>query len=435
MPFDRPARPASSARRIAVIGAGISGMGAAHALALDHRVTLIESRRRLGGHARTRMAGPDADASVDTGFIVFNHANYPNLVALFTELGVETRPSQMSFSASIDGGRLEYALHSLSALFAQRRNLLRPSFLRMVRDILRFNKHGLALAEARPDLTVGGLIDELGLSAAFRDHYLTPFSGAIWSTPKEKILSFPALALLRFFENHALLGAYGQHQWHTVAGGSAAYVSRLEAALTRRGVELRASAPARAVRRVPGGVEVRQEGGEFELFDEVVLACHSDDALALLSDATDDERANLGAIRYQPNAVVLHSDTSVMPQRRKVWAAWNYTETHDGPRDEIDLTYWMNALQPWLTGRDYMVTLNTTRPIREDLIWDCTELRHPVYDTGAFAAQARVARTNGARGTWFCGAWMKNGFHEDGLASAYDVVTGINAARTRVAAE
>ena len=435
MPFDRPPRPATAARRIAIIGAGISGMGAAHALALDHRVTLIEARGRLGGHARTRMAGPDADAPVDTGFIVYNHVNYPNLVALFAELGVETRPSEMSFSASIDGGRLEYALQSLNALFAQRRNLLRPSFLRMVRDILRFNKHGLALAEAKPDLSVAGLIDELGLSTGFRDHYLTPFSGAIWSTPKQRILEFPALALLRFFDNHALLGAYGQHQWYTVTGGSQAYVGRLEAALGRRGVDLRTRAPARAVRRTPAGVEVRQDGGAWEAFDEVILACHSDDALALLSDATPDERADLGAIRYQSNAVVLHSDTSLMPRRRRVWASWNYTETHHGPRDEIDLTYWMNALQPWLTGRDYMVTLNATRPIREDLIWDQTQLRHPVYDAGAFAAQARLKAANGARGTWFCGAWMRNGFHEDGLASAYDVVSGINAAPARVAAE
>ena len=435
MPFDRPHDRGVPPRRIAVIGAGISGMGAAHALALDHRVTLIEARGRLGGHARTRLAGPDRDTPVDTGFIVFNYANYPHLVALFEDLGVETRPSEMSFSASIDGGRLEYALQSLDALFAQRRNLLRPSFLRMVRDILRFNARGLALAEARPDLTVGGLIDALGLSTGFRDHYLTPFSGAIWSTPKARILDFPALALLRFFDNHALLGTYGQHQWFTVAGGSREYVSRLEESLRRRDVEIRLSAPVRAVRRDAAGVEVRLEGGDWERFDEVVLAGHSDDTLALLSDASPEERAALGAIRYQSNAVVLHSDTSLMPQRRRVWAAWNYTETHEGPRDEIDLTYWMNALQPWLRDRDYMVTLNTVRPIREELIWDQTDLRHPVYDVAAFAAQARLAAANGTRNTWFCGAWMKNGFHEDGLSSAYDVVSAINRAPARLAAE
>ena len=226
MPFDRPT---GARKRIAVIGAGISGMGAAHALATDHHVTLYEAEPRLGGHARTRLAGPNRDTPVDTGFIVFNHANYPNLVRLFDELGVETVPSNMSFGTSFGGGRLEYALHSLDALFAQRRNAVNPKFLRMVRDILHFNKHGLAAARDTT-LTVGELISKLGLSTYFRDHYLTPFSGAIWSTPKSRILDFPADALLRFFDNHALLNTHGQHQWYTVAGGSAAASQAVAAA-------------------------------------------------------------------------------------------------------------------------------------------------------------------------------------------------------------
>ena len=431
MPFDRPT---GAPKRVAVIGAGISGMGAAHALGLDHHVTLYEAEPRLGGHARTRLVGPNRDTPVDTGFIVFNHANYPNLVRLFEALGVETVPSNMSFGASFGGGRLEYALHSLDALFAQRRNAVNPKFLRMVRDILHFNKHGLAAAKDT-SLTVGELISKLGLSTYFRDYYLTPFSGAIWSTPKSRILDFPADALLRFFDNHALLNTYGQHQWYTVAGGSAAYVEKLEAAMVARGVVLRLGTPVAGVRRTADGVEVRGQGGDWEPFDEVVFATHSDDTLAILSDASAEERATLGAVRYQGNRVVLHSDTSVLPRRRKVWASWVYTEAEGRASDEIDLTYWMNSLQPWLTGPDYMVTLNSVRPIREELIWDETNLRHPVYDAAALAAQKRARAANGTNRTWVCGAWMRNGFHEDGLASALDVVARINATPARVAAE
>ena len=413
-------------RKIAVIGGGISGMGAAHALAKDHRVVLFEACPRLGGHARTRMAGPRGDVAVDTGFIVFNYANYPHLTALFDHLSVPVVKSNMSFGASFDGGRLEYALTSLDALFAQRRNVANPKFMRMIRDILHFNKHGLAACQDT-DLTIAGLLTKLGLSDYFRDHYLLPFSGAIWSTPKARILDFPAHALLRFFDNHALLGATGQHQWYTVEGGSIQYVRRLGDDLRARGVDVRLSAPIAGVRRNPAGVQVRSTGAEWEDFDEVVFATHSDDTLALLADATPDERSTLGAVRYQANDVVLHSDTAIMPQRRKVWASWIYTETHNKRSDQIDLTYWMNSLQPWLGPENYMVTLNTTRPIREELIWDQTSLRHPVYDTAALAAQDRARLMNGMNRTWFCGAWMKNGFHEDGLSSAYDVVTALNA--------
>ncbi len=422
-------------RKVAVIGAGISGMGAAHALAKDHRVVLFEACPRLGGHARTRMAGPDRDTPVDTGFIVFNYANYPYLTSLFDQLSVPVVKSNMSFGASFDGGRLEYALTSLDALFAQRRNVANPYFLRMIRDVLHFNKHGLAACQDT-DLTIGGLLSKLGLSDYFRDHYLLPFSGAIWSTPKEKILDFPAYALLKFFDNHALLGASGQHQWYTVDGGSTQYVQRLGADLARRGVDIRLGAPIAGVRRDIAGAQVRAVGTEWEDFDEVIFATHSDDTLALLADATPEETATLGAVRYQANRVVLHSDTAILPKRRNVWASWIYTEDAGKQTDQIDLTYWMNSLQPWLGPQDYMVTLNTTRTIREELIWDETNLRHPVYDTAALAAQKRAHAMNGQNRTWFCGAWMKNGFHEDGLSSAYDVVTALNAnERQELAAE
>ena len=423
MSFDAPAH---APRKIAVIGAGISGMGAAHMLGRDNAVTLFEAGARLGGHARTRMAGPKADTPVDTGFIVFNYANYPHLTALFDELNAPVVKSNMSFGASFDGGRLEYGLAGLDAIFAQRRNAVNPRFLRMIRDILHFNKHGLA-ASADETLTIGGLLSKLGLSDYFRDHYLLPFSGAIWSTPKEKIMDFPAHAMMKFFDNHALLSATGQHQWYTVQGGSREYVNRLGQAMTNQGVDVRLSAPVNAVRRTATGVEVKANGGDWEFFDDVVFASHSDDTLRMLSDATPAETASLGAIRYQPNNVVLHSDTAIMPQRKSVWSSWIYTEAAGKSGDQIDLTYWMNSLQPWLTGDDYMVTLNSTRAIRDDLIWDEVTLRHPVYDMAALVAQKQVAGMNGANRTWFCGAWMKNGFHEDGLSSAVDVVTQLQA--------
>ncbi len=417
---------ALAGRRIAVIGAGISGMGAAYMLAESHDVVLFEAENRLGGHARTKMAGRNGDQAVDTGFIVFNYANYPHMAKLFADLDVPVTKSNMSFGASIAGGKLEYGLASLGALFAQKRNLTNPKFLRMVRNILRFNARALAASD-EAGLTIGGLMNKLRLGDYFRDHYLLPLSGAIWSTPTEKILDFPAHAMMRFFENHALLGITGQHQWYTVKGGSIEYVTRLGAAMTERGVQTRLGCAVEAVRRTPQGVMVKAPGAEWEAFDEVVLATHSDITLRLLDDPSPEEQAMLGAIRYQPNSIILHSDPSVMPKNRSVWSSWVYAEGHDKVLDRIDLTYWMNSLQPWLTEDPLFVTLNTTRPIRDDLIWDKVTLHHPVYDLAALAAQEQAAQMNGTNRTWFCGAWMKNGFHEDGLSSAVDVVRAMSA--------
>ena len=411
-------------RNIAVIGAGISGMGAAYMLGSDCRVTLFEAGPKLGGHARTIIAGKNGDQPVDTGFIVFNYANYPHLAALFAELDVPVVPSNMSFGASIDGGRIEYALTDMNAVFAQRRNMVNPAFLRMLRDIFRFNKHALSFAKDRT-MTIAEFLQVLGTGRYFRDYYLSPLSGAIWSTPTEKIMDFPAHAMINFFENHALLNYSGQHQWYTVKGGSVEYVSRLAAALRARGVETRLKSDVSAVRRTAHGVELRAAGGEWEAFDEVVFATHSDDTLALLSDASAEERAALGAIRYQPNDITLHADASIMPKRRATWASWVYTEDRERTTDRIDLTYWMNSLQPIPQNDPHFVTLNTKRTIREELIYDQVTLRHPVFDLGALAAQEQVAAFNGTRNTWFCGAWMRNGFHEDGLASAVAVVDGI----------
>ena len=412
-------------RKIAVIGAGISGMGVAHMLADTHHVTLFEAEPRLGGHARTIVAGKNGDQPVDTGFIVFNYANYPHMAALFDRLDVPVVKSNMSFGASLKGGQLEYALTSLSALFAQKRNIVNPKFLGMVRDILKFNAQALIIAQDR-SLTTGQFLAQLGTGDWFRDYYLLPLSGAIWSTPVEQIMDFPAYAMIQFFENHALLNTTGQHQWFTVQGGSVEYVRRLGDAMRAQGVTFRLGTPIDAVRRLHLGAEVKARGGEWETFDEVIFATHSDDTLRLLADPTPDEKANLGAIAYQPNDIVLHADPAVMPQRKVVWSSWNYTEIMGKQSDKIDLTYWMNSLQPIPQDDPHFVTLNSTRPIRQELIYDQVTLRHPVYDMAALDAQDRIRATNGTRNTWFCGAWMRHGFHEDGLSSAVDVVEALS---------
>ncbi|WP_323021587.1 NAD(P)/FAD-dependent oxidoreductase [Pararhodobacter sp.] len=418
MPFEPHTH---SPRCIAVIGGGISGMAAAWLLAPGHRVTLIEAEPRLGGHARTVLAGRNGDQPVDTGFIVFNHANYPNLTAMFEALEVPTAPAAMSFGASFDNGACEYALASLDTLFAARRNLADPRFLRMVRDILHFNANAEKAAQD-PGLSIGGLMDNLGMGRWFRERYIQPFSGAIWSTPKAKIMDFPARAMVQFFRNHALLSNGGQHQWYTVRGGSIEYVRRLERDLIARGVALRLGTGVAGVRRTATGPEVRVQGGEWEAFDEVIFATHSDTTLSLLADPSQTERVSLSAIRYQDNDSILHCDASVMPKRRKVWSSWTYTEHSAEDRDRISLSYWMNSLQPIPAEDPMFVTLNATRPIREELIYDQNTFRHPVFDLAAFAAQDVLKVLNGHRNTWFCGAWMRNGFHEDGFASAVDVV-------------
>lgn len=412
-------------RRIAVVGGGVSGLGAAHALADDHHVTLIESEPRLGGHARTVIAGKNGDQPVDTGFIVFNYKNYPHLSQLFQDLDVPVKKSAMSFGVS--SGGVDYALASIDHVFAQRRNLVRPSFVRMVRDILKFNRQAQAIV--RPGMSIADLLDELNLGAWFREYYLTPFSGAIWSTPREKMLDFPADALVRFFKNHGILDWHENHQWYTVDGGSRVYVSRMEQSLRRRGVRIRTDAAIGAIRRLNDGVELRQAGGTWERFDDVILATHADVSLSLLTDPSAEESRLLSAIRYQPNRAVLHADPSAMPRRRKVWSSWTYMDTGKSPDAPIDLSYWMNSLQGIPADDPLFVTLNRDAPIRDELVYDETVFRHPLFSGEALAAQDRIHDLNGARNTWFAGAWMANGFHEDGLKSGYDAAAGIMARR------
>lgn len=406
-------------QRIAIVGGGISGLAAAYLLAPHHRVTLLEAAPRLGGHARTVTAGLRGDQPVDTGFIVFNYANYPHLTSMFRDLDVPVTRSDMSFGATIDDGRVEYGLRDLSALIAQRRNLLRPGFAGMVRDILRFNARAEAAASS-DDVTIGELMKELRLGRWFRDYYLRPICGAIWSTPPEGISSFPARSLVQFFRNHALLSASGQHQWWTVKGGSVEYVRRLEARLRTLGADIRTGAEITGLHRDGPLPRLTFRDAEPESFDQVILACHSDQALRLLAQPTEAERAALSAVGYQDNLAVLHRDTRQMPRRRAAWSSWVYRadETSGG----IGVTYWMNRLQNIDEGDPLFVSLNP-RDGAIDLAktYDTKTFRHPVFDGPALKAQGQIATLQGQNATWYAGAWLRHGFHEDGFASAVRV--------------
>ncbi|MBS8228518.1 NAD(P)/FAD-dependent oxidoreductase [Vannielia litorea] len=410
----------NAGRRIAIVGGGIAGMASALLAAPGNRVVLMEAAPRLGGHARTVTAGKRGTQPVDTGFIVFNYANYPHLTRLFANLDVPVIKSDMSFGVSLDGGRVEYALRNLRGLFAQKANLARPAFLGMLRDIARFNAKAEEAAGS-DDMTVEELTRKLGLGEAFRRDYLLPICGAIWSTPSGEVGAFPAKSLLRFFRNHALLSPGAQHQWWTVEGGSVEYVRRLEAHLRAQGVEIRTSCPVEGITRNAGGVSLRAEGGEVEQFDEVILACHSDQSLKILADASPEERADLGAVAYRPNRAILHADPGQMPRRKECWSSWVYRAEQVGAEREVGVTYWMNRLQNIPEDDPLFVTLNPQTPVREELIYDEVTFDHPVFDRGALAAQKRIAARNGTNNTWFAGAWLRFGFHEDGFASAVRV--------------
>ena len=412
-------------KKIAVIGAGISGLSAAYYLTEQHDITVYEAEPRLGGHARTVMAGKNGDQPVDTGFIVFNYATYPHLTKLFDELNVPVEKSEMSFGATIDNGRIEYGLNTLRTLPAQKRNLLRPSYYKMISDILRFSKEAPDAAKD-DDTTIGELVDQMRLGHWFRHNYLMPMCGAIWSTPVELVDQFPARSLVQFFRNHALLasGRANQHQWYTVKGGSIEYVRRIEAALRARGCEIRVASPVQHVQRDELGVTVLSEG-QTDLYDEIILATHSDQSLAILGDnATADEAAALGAIRYQPNHAILHCDESQMPKRRACWSSWTYRSQ----AGDVGVTYWMNRLQNIPDSDPLFVSLNASSQIAEDKIYDQVEFAHPVFDKAALKAQGQIRDMQGQNHTWYAGAYNRHGFHEDGIASAMHVVDRLRGA-------
>ncbi|KEO61079.1 NAD(P)/FAD-dependent oxidoreductase [Thioclava indica] len=422
MSFDAP-HP--RAQRIAIIGSGISGLAAAWQLAPHNRVTIYESESRLGGHSRTILAGRQGDQPVDTGFIVFNYANYPHLTRMFAELEVPVERSDMSFGVSIDQGRIEYALRDLRGLVAQKSNFARPGFYRMIADIAKFNARAVEMAQ-NDDMTIDALMDALNMGDWFRRYYLLPICGAIWSTPATEIGAFPARSLMRFFENHALLSATGQHQWWTVSGGSIEYVKRLEAALSVRGVEFRVGTPVTSVQRGAQNVTISAKNALPDTFDQVIIATHSDQALRLLAQPTALETAALGAIRYQPNDVYLHRDERQMPRRRACWSSWTYQASQCQNETRLGVTYWMNKLQNIPHNDPLFVTLNPEAEIAQEAIYDHEVFWHPVFDRAALKAQGDIAAIQGLNRTWYAGAWLRHGFHEDGFASAVRVARAIN---------
>jgi predicted NAD/FAD-binding protein len=414
--------------RVAIVGSGISGLATAHTLAGQADVTLYEAGAWFGGHTHTvditlpTERGP-VTHGVDTGFLVFNERTYPRLIELFATLGVRTVKSDMSFSVQVPGalrgGPLEWSGTSLNTVFAQRANLARPRFLRMLRDLMRFNRLATAAAQAGEE---PGLLQPLGdflaqhrFSAEFRDWYLLPMIGCIWSCPTDQMLRFPVATLVRFCHNHGLLQVTDRPQWWTVAGGARTYVDKIIDGIDDK----RLNTPVRRVTRSAAGARVTTDTGT-EQFDHVVMATHPDQALAVLADVSVQEQEVLGAIRYQRNRAVLHTDASMLPCKRSAWAAWNYESGPPGSAD-VCLHYWLNQLQPLPWTQPVLVSLNPLRPIARNHVMGEYDYEHPVFDRDAIAAQGGVAQLQGQRRTWFCGAWTAYGFHEDGLKAGQRV--------------
>ena len=426
--FSPAAAPAG--KRIAVIGGGISGLACAWLLAQRHEVVLYEAASRLGGHTHTVDITLDGVTHpVDTGFLVYNDRTYPLLIALFAHLGVPTAPSEMSFSVRLPADRMEWAGASLATVFVQKRNLLRPRFWRMLDDLLRFNRRATALVAAHTTTgqTLGEFLAAGNYGDAFRDWYLLPMCGAIWSCPARSMLEFPVDTLLRFCANHGLLQLTGRPQWRTVVGGGREYVWRLAAELS----DVRLGTPVTCVTRRANGAAVTAAGAT-ECFDEVVFACHSDQALAVLADASGDERAALAPIRYQPNRAVLHTDRSFLPSRPAAWSAWNYHADAAGAPGvdgrPLAVSYLINRLQPLPFSQPVIVTLNPERAPAPASMLGTFEYAHPLFDAPAIAAQTLLPAVQGVRRTWFCGAWTGYGFHEDGLRSGVAVAAALGCA-------
>jgi predicted NAD/FAD-binding protein len=438
-PLPRRSTRRGGTMKIAVIGAGIAGLSAAMRLSERADVTLFEANDYLGGHANTVDVAIDGTTHpVDTGFLVFNHRTYPQLVRLFSELSVPTVPSDMSFAVSVGPHRFEWCGTGLASLFAQPSNALSPSFWRMLRDIVRFNRQATKLAQTSGptplpgasslDEPLGAFLEREGYSAAFRDRYLLPMAAAIWSCPMKTMLEFPLGSFVRFFHNHGLLQIADRPQWHTVQGGSREYVRRIGARLR----DVRLSTPVRHVSRPQagaGGVRIGTRAGT-ERFDQVVLACHSDQALRMLADATREEQSLLAAIPYQPNEAWLHTDTRLMPRRRSAWAAWNYLSDGKVDAPQVSVTYWLNRLQPLPFRTPVLLSLNPLQEPAPESTIARFSYEHPIFERHSSAAQRQLDRIQGARGTWFAGAWTGYGFHEDGLRSGLAVADALIASGT-----
>ncbi len=407
--------------RVAIIGAGISGLGAAWILRKTHSVSVFEAADYPGGHTHTvDVSLQGVSAPVDTGFLVFNDRTYPNLLGLFAELNVPWTASDMSLSVRLPALNLEWCGSSLSTLFAQKRNILRPAFWGMLKDILRFNREALAwLNISDADITLDEFLRRGAYGEWFKTAYLLPMAAAIWSCPTATMLAYPARSILQFYRNHGLLQIFDRPQWRTVVGGGREYVQRI----TRQLSDVRLNAPVEALHPAPeGGVMVQFAGNQKEHFDQVICALHGDQARKLLGDHWPEQSAALAQCQYQDNEAYLHWDESFLPKHRKAWAAWNFHE--EGVADarrSVAVTYLINQLQPLPFKTPVMVTLNPQRVPDPQKTWAQFHYAHPVFDHGALAGQEAVRRLQGRDGLWFCGAWLGHGFHEDGLRSAVEV--------------
>lgn len=426
-PLNSDAGFGQSRKRIAVIGSGISGVSAAWALSKTQDVVIYEAERRPGGHTATVDIDYDGTSvAVDTGFIVYNELNYPNLTALFAHLDVKTHASNMSFSMSLDNGRLEWSGASYAALFAQKRNVLSLPFLLMLKEIMRFNRICVEDCDSgyTAGLSIGDYLARRNFAPRFRDDYLIPMGAAIWSTPRVKMLDFPADAFISFFENHRLIHNE-RPDWRTVSGGSRTYLRKLLAAMPNA---LRVSRPVTSLRRSGHKVYLTDASGMTEAFDQAVIACHSDQALKLLADADPLERKLLGSIAYRPNRVVLHRDETLMPSRKRAWAAWNYLRSSKAEGEpEVAVTYWMNRLQGIDEKLPLFVTLNPPREPKAGSVFGEWTFDHPQFDAEALAAQQALSSIQGRGHVWLAGAWTGYGFHEDGLRSGLEAAESMGA--------
>lgn len=415
-------RITSDSLKIAVIGSGIAGIASAWLLSNKHQVTLFEKNNYLGGHTHTHCLDDEGHpVAVDTGFIVFNRPNYPHLTGLLSHLGIQTQPTDMSFGVSLDQGQLEYGGSDISTLFAQKTNLLRPRFIGMVRDILRFNREGKAVLRDPTfpkNESLGEFLDRRRFGAGLRADYLLPMAAAIWSCPTEVMLEFPALSFLQFFENHGLMNVRDRPQWETVKGGSRRYIDAL---IKDSRFDYRLNCLINQVIRQPEGIYLPDTG---ECFDACVFAGHADQTLASLTAPDALEKNVLGAFRFQKNQAYLHHDLNLMPRRRAVWSSWNYLgQRGESPHRAVAVTYWMNHLQQLDAPSDWLVTLNPFTPPRAELTREKITYHHPVFDTKTANAQQRLPELQGHRHCYYAGAWTGYGFHEDGLRSAVNVAT------------
>jgi predicted NAD/FAD-binding protein len=406
----------SGQQKIAIVGAGIAGNVAAYHLARNHDISVFEADNRVGGHTHTHLVEREGRAfEIDTGFIVFNRRTYPNFIGLLKELGVAWQDSDMSFSVQDEKTGLEYKGSTLNTLFAQRSNLLRPSFYRMIRDILRFNREARSVLDGADDeLSFTDYLARQRYSREFIEHFIVPMGAAIWSATASDMRQMPARFFIRFFDNHGMLSVNERPTWRVMEGGSHRYVEKLVAGHRDR---VHLNSPVQWIRRQDDHVVLKPAGAEALIFDRVFLACHSDQALNLLADPSAAEREVLGAIRYQDNETVLHTDQSLLPSRRLAWAAWNY-HILERAQERVALTYNMNILQGIDAQTQFCVTLNNTDAIDERQVIQTMQYSHPVFTPAAVAAQARQRELNGVRRTYYCGAYWRNGFHEDGVVSA-----------------